>query len=67
MKNQYIADIGDYGKYALLRAFANNSIMIGVNWYLTKDDKSSDGCIRGYLINDKNGIAQPINKDIIII
>ncbi len=57
MKNQYIADIGDYGKYALLRVFANNGIKIGVNWYLTKNDRSSDGCIRSYLVNDRNGIS----------
>ena len=57
MKNQYVADIGDYGKYALLREFSNKNIKIGVNWYLTKDDDSSDGCIRKYLISDKSGIG----------
>lgn len=40
MKNQYIADIGDYGKYGLLLYLAEQGIKIGVNWYLTKDDKS---------------------------
>ncbi|SEG29951.1 hypothetical protein SAMN04487934_11438 [Eubacterium ruminantium] len=57
MKDQYVADIGDYGKYALLREFACNGIKVGVNWYLTEDDDSSDGSIRKYLFNDKNGIG----------
>ena len=39
MKNQYIADIGDYGKYGLLLYLAGQGIKIGVNWYLTKDDE----------------------------
>ena len=39
MKNQYIADIGDYGKYGLLLYLAEQGIKIGVNWYLTKDDE----------------------------
>ena len=43
MKNQYFGDVGDYGKYALLRYLANNQIKIAVNWYLTPDDGSNDG------------------------
>ena len=35
MKNQYFGDVGDYGKYGLLRHIANNGIKIAVNWYLT--------------------------------
>ena len=49
MKNQYVGDIGDYGKYGLLRFLANNGIKIGINWYLTEDDKSSDGRFTDYL------------------
>lgn len=49
MKNQYVGDIGDYGKYSLLRAFAEAGIKIGINWYLTDDDGSNDGKIKGYL------------------
>ena len=43
MKNQYLGDIGDYGKYGLLRFLASKGIQIGVNWYLTKNDNSNDG------------------------
>lgn len=31
MKNQYVGDIGDYGKYSLLRAFINAGVKIGIN------------------------------------
>ena len=53
MKNQYVGDVGDYGKYGLLRFLAKRGIEIGVNWYLTKKDSSNDGKFREYL-DDKN-------------
>ena len=43
MKNQYVGDIGDFGKYSMLRAFIDAGIKVGVNWYLTEDDGSNDG------------------------
>ena len=51
MKNQYVGDIGDYGKYGLLRFLAGQGIKIGVNWYLTDDDddESADGKFTYYL------------------
>lgn len=49
MKNQYLCDIGDYGKYGLLRFLAQHGIRIGVNWYLTEDDGSGDGKFKEYL------------------
>ena len=49
MKNQYVGDIGDYGKYGLLRFLADHGIKIGVNWYLTEKDGSSDGKFTDYL------------------
>lgn len=53
MKNQYVGDIGDYGKYSLLRAFADAGICLGVNWYLTENDGSNDGKFIGYLTDGK--------------
>ncbi len=49
MKDQYVGDIGDYGKYSLLRSFLDAGIKVGVNWYLTEDDGSNDGKFREYL------------------
>ena len=43
MKNQYVGDIGDYGKYSLLRAFTDAKVKVGVNWYLTENDKNKPG------------------------
>ena len=52
MKDQYVADIGDYGKYSLLKAFMNAGISVGVNWYLTEDDGTNAGKFTGYLDKD---------------
>ncbi|MBP3805704.1 MAG: hypothetical protein J6I76_17755 [Oribacterium sp.] len=49
MKNQYVGDVGDYGKYSLLRFLAQNDIAVGVNWYLTEDDSTNDGKHISYL------------------
>ena len=49
MKDQYIADIGDYGKYALLKAFSDAGVKVGINWYYTDNDPSNDGKHVSYL------------------
>lgn len=60
MKNQYFADVGDYGKYGLLRFLDARGISIAVNWYLTPDDPSSnDGKFRSYLNKESYGIYDP--------
>ena len=43
MKNQYFGDIGDYGKYGLLKFLGERDVKIAVNWYLTKDEKNKPG------------------------
>ncbi len=52
MKNQYVCDIGDYGKYSLLRYIARDNVSIGVNWYLTNNDTTNDGKYKEYLSRD---------------
>ena len=58
MRNKYVADVGDYGKYALTRAFVQSGIKVGFNWYLTEEpgkpgqDKTED------LTHD----SQPLDK-----
>ena len=51
MKNQYFGDIGDYGKYGLLKFLAQRDVKIAVNQYLTKDEenKPGDGKFTKYL------------------
>ncbi len=63
MKNQYVADIGDYGKYSLLRAFLSAGVKVGVNWYLTENDGSTDGKFRRYLENDMFRHYDPVVFD----
>ena len=63
MKNQYFGDIGDYGKYGLLRCLAEQGLSIAVNWYLTPDDTSNDGSIRGYLSKEKDRRFDPVLYD----
>ena len=36
MQDRYAGDIGDYGKFALLRAMEAQGLTVGVNWYLSK-------------------------------
>lgn len=50
MKHQYVGDINDYRKYALLRALsAGGANRIGVCWMLTPDDGGTDGGKLAYL------------------
>jgi len=50
MKDQYVGDVNDYLKYALLRALAGDgAIRVGVCWMLTGSDGRSDGNRRSYL------------------
>lgn len=59
MKNQYVGDIGDYGKYGLLRFLAKRGIKIGINWYLTEDDGTSDGKFTDYLKKPAERVHDP--------
>ena len=63
MKNQYVGDVGDYGKYSLLRFFANSGVKIGVNWYLTENDGSKDGKHTTYLKKEDNRWFDPVIFD----
>lgn len=49
MKEQYVGDVNDYRKYALLRLLGRSSLKLGVCWMLTPNDKRSDGNKLGYL------------------
>lgn len=50
VKHQYVWDISDYRKYALLRALSvDGTNRIGVCWMLTPDDGGADGGKLAYL------------------
>lgn len=53
MQDTYIGDIGDYGKYGLLRAITAAGISLSVNWYKVvpkKFNKQDDGKYIQYLL-----------------
>jgi hypothetical protein len=50
LQDRYAGDIGDYGKLGLLRALRSAGLSIGVNWYLTPNEKhNEDGKHTEYL------------------
>ncbi len=54
MQDKYVGDIGDFGKYALLRFLANGDVVLGIVWYrTTAEDKSQDGMLVQYLFSQK--------------
>ena len=60
MQDQYVGDIGDFGKYALLKVLAGRDIVLGVVWYLTQvKGGSTDGGFIQYLSspNEANGLG----------
>ncbi|MBY6838214.1 hypothetical protein FDG50_10035 [Clostridium botulinum] len=53
MQNRYVADVGDFSKYGLLRNIAKTNLIIGINWYLTSDESGNeDGKHISYLQKD---------------
>lgn len=49
MKDQYVGDVSDYFKYALLRAWVERGLTIGLGWMLTEADGRTDGGLLSYL------------------
>jgi hypothetical protein len=49
MQNRYTADVGDFGKYALLDALTGTDLRLGVMWYLNSAEESNaDGGFTDY-------------------
>jgi len=52
MQDSYVGDIGDYGKYGLLRLICNEALSLSINWYRVnpqKSGKQDDGKYINYL------------------
>ena len=56
MQNKYVGDIGDFGKYGLLRYILKNTkVKLGINWCYVKDEtNNNDGKHIAYLLNENN-------------
>jgi hypothetical protein len=49
MQNRYVADVGDFGKFALLNALAGTDLRLGVMWYLNSaEETNADGRFTNY-------------------
>jgi hypothetical protein len=50
MQDRYACDVGDFGKYGLLRKLTTDQLTLGVAWYLVPDEThNDDGRHIGYL------------------
>ena len=59
MQNRYIGDIGDFGKYGLLRAICRQDLTLGVVWCINPcEQPNRDGSLIAYLSDehDKAGL-----------
>ena len=79
MQNQYVGDIGDFGKYGLLRhltgmrgdAAPEDALRLGVVWYLFPDEApkdpnkpdNRDGSLTGYLCDRRDNHEKFRNCD----
>lgn len=59
MKEQYVGDVNDFRKYALLRLLGRSGLRFGVCWMLTPNDERSDGNKLGYLDQPKQERHDP--------
>ena len=54
MQNKYVGDIGDYGKYGLLRDLFSSDHKLGIIWYLVPDERHvNDGRYIDYLSKNR--------------
>ena len=54
MQDRYAGDVGDFGKFGMLRCMENESLRVGINWYLVGDEShNNDGKHTGYLSDKK--------------
>ncbi len=65
MQDRYVGDIGDFGKYGLLRfIFRCTGLRLGVNWYLVPDETgNADGKHISYLLNVRDNHEKFRNCD----
>jgi hypothetical protein len=72
MRNNYVGDVGDYYKYALLRHLTGHkaeddwrALVLGVVWYLYPDPcKANDGNHRSYLEEANRARFEPLDPEL---
>ena len=42
MQDRYAGDVGDFGKFGLLKAITSTNLKLGINWYLTENENHND-------------------------
>lgn len=58
MQNRYLCDIGDFGKYGMLREVIKTNLNLGLNWYLYPNEShNNDGKHKRYLKKDKHNVG----------
>ena len=64
MQDRYTGDVGDYGKYLLLRELAGVDLRLAVVWYLNPfEEGNTDGKFTRYLDDAYYGNAEPVVYD----
>lgn len=54
MQDRYAGDVGDFGKFGMLRCIEDSGLSVGINWYLVGDEShNNDGKHIGYLEDEK--------------
>ena len=66
MQNRYAGDVGDYGKYGMLRTICQyRNIKLGINWYLVPDEgHNNDGMYTSYLKPEKERDFKPCDPEL---
>lgn len=58
IQNRYVGDVGDFGKYGFLKVLCNDTLKLGVVWYLVPNESNSDGKFINYLEPSKKNIKR---------
>ena len=70
MQDRYAGDIGDFGKYGLLRALCGDDLRLGVLWYAFEGDKKqapNDGKHTAYVHSGRDGSFEECDPDLFAI
>ena len=59
MQDRYAGDIGDFGKFGLLKALLSEGFSLGVNWYKAEPPESTTAFIGLSAVNgERRGVSR---------